>query len=265
MLRPRIIPCLLLRDGGLVKTKQFADAKYVGDPLNAIKIFNEKEADEVIVLDMDATTKGHEPNYDLIANLAAECRMPLCYGGGVKRLDQIEKIIGLGVEKVAVSSIAISNPSLIAEASLRFGRQSIIVVIDVKKVGLFKSYEVFTANGRNATGLDPVDFVRQLASLGVGEIVVNSIDHDGMMKGYDLKLAKCIRQATETPMSMIGGAGNYTDLKALFRTCGRVGAVAGSLFVFRGKYRAVLIHYPTFQERELLVSEHENFKVMSDE
>jgi cyclase len=249
MLRPRMIPCLLLRDGGLVKTVRFAEPKYVGDPLNAVKIFNEKEADELIVLDIDATTTEREPDYGLIANLAAECRMPLCYGGGVSTVDQVERIISLGVEKVALSAAAVSNPRLIADAAARVGRQSIVVVIDVKKAGLFKRYEVFTHNGRNASGLDPIEFARQAAELGAGEIVVNSIDQDGTMKGYDLELAKRIRQAVDTPVSVIGGAGNFADIEALLRTCGRVGAGAGSLFVFKGKYRAVLIQYPSYEER----------------
>jgi cyclase len=255
MLLPRIIPCLLLRDGGLVKTMQFADPKYVGDPLNAVKIFNEKEADELIVLDIDATATGREPNYDLISNLAAECRMPLCYGGGVESVEQVEKIIGLGVEKVAISAAAVSNPSLIANAAARVGRQSIVLVIDVKNVGLFKRYEVFTHNGRNASGLDPVEFAIQVAELGAGEIVINSIDRDGTMKGYDLELSKRIRQAVNTPVSIIGGAGVFADIEALFRACGVVGAVAGSMFVFKGKYRAVLIQYPSSKDRDSLLIE----------
>jgi cyclase len=255
MLRPRIIPCLLLRDGGLVKTVRFAEPKYVGDPLNAVKIFNEKEADELIVLDIDATAAEREPDYGLIANLAAECRMPLCYGGGVKTVDQVERIVSLGVEKVALSAAAVSNPQLIAEAAARVGRQSIVVVIDVKKAGLFKRYQVFTHNGKNASGRDPVEFARQVAELGAGEIVVNSIDQDGTMKGYDLVLAKHIRQSVDVPVSVIGGAGNFADIGALLRTCGQVGAAAGSLFVFKGKYRAVLIQYPSSKERESLIFE----------
>lgn len=250
MLRPRIIPCLLLRDGGLIKTVRFAEPKYVGDPLNAVKIFNEKDVDELIVLDIDATANGRVPDYSLIANIAAECRMPLCYGGGVKTVEQFEQIIRLGVEKVAVSSAAVSDPELLAAASARVGGQSIVVIMDVKKVGIFKRYEVFTHNGRLASSRDPVEFARQMAELGVGEIVVNSIDRDGTAKGYDLELAMSIREAVDTPVSIIGGAGNFTDIEALFRTCGLVGAVAGSMFVFKGKYRAVLIQYPSKEARE---------------
>lgn len=255
MLLPRIIPCLLLRDGGLVKTIRFADSKYVGDPLNAVKIFNEKEVDELLVLDIDATTTGREPDYELISSLAKECRMPLCYGGGVKTVAQVEQIISLGVEKVALSAVAVSNPGLIADAAARVGRQSIVVVMDVKKSGLFKRYEIFTHSGRNGSGRDPVEFARQVAELGAGEIVVNSIDRDGTTKGYDLELAKRICQAINTPVSIIGGAGSFADIKALFHACGLVGAVAGSMFVFKGKYRAVLIQYPSSKERESLMSE----------
>jgi cyclase len=255
MLRPRIIPCLLLQDGGLVKTVRFSDPKYVGDPINAVKIFNEKEVDELIVLDIDATSKKREPDYDLIGSLAAECRMPLCYGGGVRTVEQVERIIRLGVEKVALSAAAVETPGLLAEAAARVGRQSIVVVVDVKKAGLFQRYEVFTHNGKTATGRHPVDFARQAAELGAGEIVINAIDRDGTMKGYDLELAKRIREAVDIPMSVVGGAGSSSDIEALFRSVGLVGAVAGSLFVFKGKYRAVLIQYPSREEKESIMSE----------
>ena len=265
MLRPRIIPCLLLRNGGLIKTVRFADPKYVGDPLNAVKIFNEKEVDELIVLDIDATAAGREPDYDLIANLAAECRMPLSYGGGVKTVNQVERIISLGVEKVSLSAAAVADPDLLAAAAARVGSQSIVVVMDVKKAGLFKRYEVFTHNGKNASGRDPVEFARQVAECGVGEIMVNSIDRDGTMKGYDLELAKRIRQAVDTPVSIIGGAGNFADIEALLQECGLVGAVAGSMFVFKGKYRAVLIQYPSCEERESLIFNTLNIGGISNE
>lgn len=160
MLRSRIIPCLLVKNNGLVKTVNFGSPKYVGDPINAVRIFNEKEVDELIVVDIDATAQNHEPDYDLIKNLAAECRMPLCYGGGVKTVDQFEHIVSLGVEKVAISSAGIHTPDLVADASERIGCQSIVVVMDVKK-GLFGKYELFTHNGSKATGLNPVDFAKK--------------------------------------------------------------------------------------------------------
>lgn len=252
MLRPRIIPCLLVKGAGLVKTRQFGDPKYVGDPLNAVRIFNEKEVDELSVLDIDATAEGREPNYAMIRNLAGECRMPLCYGGGVSTADQIEKIITLGVEKVAISAAAVRNPDLIAEGARRVGAQSIVVVLDVKKTGLMRRYEVFTRNGTQKTGLNPVEFARRAQDLGAGEIVINAIENDGMMKGYDLGLIREVRAAVTLPLTVLGGAGTHDDIAGLIREFGIIGAAAGSLFVFKGKYRAVLISYPNQTEKAAL-------------
>ena len=205
MLRPRIIPCLLIHNGGLTKTVKFGPGKYVGDPINAVRIFNEKEVDELIVADIDATVQNREPNYVMIRNLAAECRMPLCYSGGVKTAEQVERIISLGVEKVALSSAAISNPGVISEAARRVGNQSIVIVLDVKKVGLFKHYEMFTHNATRKTGMNPVEFAKKAEALGAGEIVVNSIDHDGEMQGYDEELIKHVRKAVSCPLTVLGG------------------------------------------------------------
>lgn len=253
MLRPRLIPCLLVHNGGLVKTVSFGNPKYVGEPINAVRIFNEKEVDELVVLDIDATVKGAEPDYQLISHLASECLMPLCYGGGVRTVAQIEKIISLGVEKVAVSSAAVENPTLISEAASRVGSQSVVVVIDVKKRGVLRRQEVVTHNGSCRTGLDPVAFARQMADLGAGEIVINSVDRDGEMKGYDLDLIEHVRQAVHLPLTVLGGAGSLDDLKDLVNRYGIIGAAAGSLFVFKGKYRAVLINYPNRAEKEELL------------
>lgn len=254
MLRPRIIPSLLVKNRGLVKTVRFGQPKYVGDPINAVRIFNEKEADELIVADIDATVHGREPDYKMIANLAAECRMPLCYVGGVKTPEQVERIIGLGVEKVAISSAAIQTPGLIAESSKRVGNQSIVVVMDVKKTGLRRRYELFTHNGTRATGLHPVEFAKRAEALGAGEILVNSIDQDGEMKGFDLALIEQVRNAVSLPLSVLGGAGSLGDIERLIKLHGIIGAVAGSLFVFKGKYRAVLINYPNRDEKDALVA-----------
>lgn len=253
MLRPRLIPCLLVHNGGLVKTVNFANPKYVGDPINAVRIYNEKEVDELIVLDIDATVKGAEPDYQLISHLASECRMPLCYGGGVRTVAQIEKIISLGVEKVAVSSTAVENPKLISDAASRVGSQSVVVVIDVRKTGLLRRQEVVTHNGSRRTGLNPVEFAHQMAKLGAGEIVINSVDRDGEMKGYELDLIEQVRQAVHLPLTVLGGAGSLDDLKELISRYGIIGAAAGSLFVFKGKYRAVLINYPNCAEKEALL------------
>jgi cyclase len=246
---------LLVHKGGLVKTLRFAESKYVGDPLNAVRIFNEKEVDELIVADIDATVEGSEPNYALIANLASECRMPLGYAGGVKTPEQVERIIRLGVEKVAVSSAAIKTPELIKEAARRVGNQSLVVVLDVKKSGLLGRYELVTHNGQRGSGLNPVEFARMAESLGAGEILVNSIDRDGTMLGYDYALIDQVRDAVSLPMTVLGGAGSLTDIQDLIKRHGIIGAAAGSLFVFKGKYRAVLIQYPTREQKDKLISE----------
>lgn len=252
MLRSRIIPCLLIKSGGLVKTVHFENPKYVGDPINAVRIFNEKEVDELIIADIDATAHDQEPDYDMIRNLAAECRMPLCYTGGVKTPEQIEQIISLGVEKVGISSAALQTPELIFKSAKRVGNQSIVVVMDVRKIGPSGRYEIFTHNGTRRTGLHPVEFAKRAQSSGAGEILVNSIDHDGEMKGYDLDLIDQVREAVSLPLSVLGGAGSLHDIEALIRRYKLIGAAAGSLFVFKGKYRAVLINYPSRSEKDTI-------------
>jgi len=253
MLRPRITPCLLLSKGGLVKTTKFADPKYVGDPVNAVKIFNEKEADELVVLDIDASAEGREPNERLISQFAVECRMPLCYGGGIRTVEQVRRIIGLGVEKISLGAAAAELPELIGAAAREVGSQSVVVVLDVRVSPKTGAYEVFTHNGKRATGKDVATAAREAEERGAGEIVVNSIDRDGAMKGYDLALARLVRQATRLPMTVLGGAGSLADIGALVQACGVVGAAAGSLFVFKGAYRAVLINYPSQTQKEDLI------------
>ncbi|ENT4609905.1 AglZ/HisF2 family acetamidino modification protein [Salmonella enterica] len=254
MLRPRIIPCLLIHDSGLVKTINFKSPKYVGDPINAVKIFNEKEADELMVLDIDATSKGREPDYDLIKKLAAECRMPLCYGGGVTTAAQAAKIISLGVEKVSISTAAVENPNLVRELAEAVGKQSVVVVLDIiKRKGLFsKRYELSTRNNTRTHKIDPISFAQEMASLGAGEIVINYIDNDGVMKGYDIGYSSTIKSHVNVPVTFLGGAGSYEHLTELIDQCGIVGAAAGSLFVFKGKYRAVLISYPTPKQKDMI-------------
>lgn len=244
MLLPRIIPCLLVHNGGLVKTVAFKEPKYVGDPINAVKIFNEKQADELAVFDIDATVRGAEPDFKMVANLAAECRMPLCYGGGVKTVAQARRIIGLGVEKIAISSAAIETPELVSAAAQEIGGQSVVVVIDAKKDPRTGSDLAWTHNGTRSTGRPVIDVALEAESRGAGEIVVNSIDNDGKMKGYDLALARSVRQAVKLPVTLLGGAGSLAHIGELVASCGVVGAAAGSLFVFKGPYRAVLINYP---------------------
>jgi cyclase len=252
MLRSRIIPCLLLHKGGLVKTHRFSSPKYVGDPLNAVRIFNEKEVDELIVADIDATVQNRPPNYNLIGNIAAECRMPLCYAGGVTTPEQFERIVALGVEKVAVSAAAIQDASLLKEASRRVGSQSVVVALDVRRAGLLRRYELFTHNGTKATGVNPFEFAKLAEAMGAGEILVNSVDRDGEMTGYDLQLIQAVRDAVKLPVSALGGAGSLAHVEALVRHFEVIGAAAGSLFVFKGKYKAVLISYPTQAEKDAI-------------
>jgi len=251
MLRPRIIPSLLIQDNGLVKTVNFKNPKYVGDPINAVKIFNEKAVDELAIFDIDATVKGLEPNYSLIERIANQSRMPLCYGGGVKTVDQAQRIFGLGIEKIALSSAALQNPRLITEIADRVGAQSVIVVLDVKKK-LFGGYEVYTHNGKKSTGINPFQFIEQAQRLGAGEIIINSIDQDGMMKGYDKTLIDKAREKTSLPMTVLGGAGSLEDIRDIIDRHKIIGVAAGSLFVFKGVYKAVLINYPTKEDKDRL-------------
>ncbi len=256
MLYPRIIPCLLVHNKGLVKTVKFKDPKYVGDPINAVKIFNEKEVDELVVLDIDASVLSKEPDYKLIEKLAVECRMPLCYGGGIKTVEQAQKIFSLGVEKIAISSLAVENPEIITEIANRVGNQSVVVVLDVKKKMLSNKYEIFTHNGKKSTGIDPFSYVTRLESLGAGEIVINSIDQDGSMSGYDFALIDKIREKISIPLTVIGGAGCVDDIGKVIQKHGIIGVAAGSFFVFKGKFRAVLINYPTAEEKNALLEKY---------
>jgi cyclase len=249
MLRPRIIPSLLIHDNGLVKTVNFKNPKYVGDPINAVKIFNEKGVDELAVFDIDASVFGKEPNYSLIERLANQSMMPLCYGGGVKSIDQARKIFSFGIEKIALSSSIINNPNLITQIADRVGGQSVIVVLDIKKK-LLGGYEIFTHNGNKSTGLNPLKFVEDAQKLGAGEIIINSIDRDGMMKGYDLELIAKIRERLTIPLTVLGGAGSLNDIEKVIDAHGVIGVSAGSLFVFKGPYKAVLINYPTQIEKD---------------
>jgi len=238
----------LVHNKGLVKTVKFKSSKYVGDPINAVKIFNEKQVDELIVLDVGATVENNEPDYQMISNLAKESRMPLCYGGGVKTADQAEKIIKLGVEKVAISSAALEDFELIKAIGGLIGRQSVVIVIDVKK-SLFGKYEVVTHNASKRIKMDLLLLVKELEGVGVGEIVINSVDNDGVMKGFDLKLLDMIRDVVSVPLTFLGGAGCAEDIVGLIERYKIVGIGVGSFFVFKGKYKAVLISYLSRKDR----------------
>ena len=255
MLKPRIIPCLLVQDGGLVKTIKFKNAKYVGDPINAVRIFNEKEADELIVLDIDASVNNTEPDYEMIRHIAKECRMPLCYGGGIKTLEQAEKIIALGVEKIALSSVVVDNPYLIVEISKKLGQQSVVVVLDVKKSILSNNYTVWSHNAKNNTKKNVSKMIRQVQKLGVGELVLNFVDFDGTGKGYPILAVQELKRQIKVPLTIMGGAKTLEDMGDAVKKCGLIGVAAGSLFVFKGNYRAVLINYPELKHKERLVYE----------
>jgi len=251
MLRARIIPCLLVHKKGLVKTKKFSDPKYVGDPINAVKIFNEKEVDELIVLDIDATVEERQPDLEMIKNLANECRMPFCYGGGITTVEQAKKIISLGAEKVALSSSAITNLKLLELIAKEVGNQSVVVVLDVRKRSFLKGggYDLYIKNGKQKVSVRILDFISELNKIGIGEIVINSIDNDGMMLGYDFELIDLVRNNTYLPITVLGGAGNINHIKEVISKYNVIGVAAGSLFVFKGKYNAVLINYPNREEK----------------
>lgn len=252
MLRPRIIPCLLIKDGALVKTINFKDETYVGDPVNVVKILNEKEVDELIVLDISCSVNKREINYRLIENIASECRMPLCYGGGISSVDQISKLISIGVEKVAISSSIFKNIDFLNEAIKIVGSQSIAIVLDVRKIN--NQYIIYLENGRSSTGLELFQFSKQILAYGFGELIINSIDLDGTLKGFDFDIVREFQKFIKIPFTIIGGASSHLNIKELFENFGNVGAGVGSLFVFKGKFRAVLVNYPIGKEKIDIIS-----------
>ncbi|MDC7700863.1 AglZ/HisF2 family acetamidino modification protein [Vogesella indigofera] len=243
MLQNRIIPCLLLKGQGLVKTTKFKDPKYVGDPINAIKIFNDKEVDELILLDISATREKRKPNFQLIEEVASECFMPLAYGGGIHTLEDARRILKSGVEKVIFNTAAWKSPEVIRQAVNEFGSQAVVVSIDVKRK-LLGRYEVFVECASTGTGQTPVDFAKQMQELGVGELFLNAIDRDGTMTGYDLELISKTLHSVDIPVIVAGGAGSIADFKAAANV-GAKAMAAGAMFVFHGPHRAVLITYPT--------------------
>ncbi|MET3454075.1 MULTISPECIES: AglZ/HisF2 family acetamidino modification protein [Pseudomonas] len=250
MLGHRVIPALLLRDNGLVKTQRFGKSKYVGDPINAIRIFNEKEVDELVVLDIDATRLKQPPNYALIEEFAAECFMPLGYGGGINTVEQARTLFSLGVEKVILQSAALDNPRLIAELASRFGSQSIVISIDVKRDWLGR-IKLWSASSRRKLSADWLAVMKELSSVGAGEILLNAVDRDGMQNGYDLDVIKSAASVLDIPLVALGGAGNMGHLLEAVQA-GASAVAAGSLFVLQGPHRAVLISYPSYSALESL-------------
>jgi cyclase len=253
MFRPRVIPCLLLKNKGLVKTIKFKDPAYVGDPINAIKIFNEKEVDELILLDISATVNNTLPDLDMIEKIASESFMPVCYGGGIRSSEMMRIILSIGIEKISISGYAIENPNFIKEAADKFGSQSVVACIDVKKNYLGK-YKVVTHNAKRKTDADPLEHAVKMEEMGAGELLINSVDRDGTMDGYDTELLRNITRNVSIPVIACGGAGRLSDIADVVKNGGSSSAAAGSLFVFYGKHRAVLINYPEPGDLESLSS-----------
>jgi imidazole glycerol-phosphate synthase subunit HisF len=250
MLKTRVIPALLFKDQGLVKTVHFRKPSYVGDPINAIKIFNDKEVDELVVLDITASIEGRGPSFELIEEIASECFMPLGYGGGIRSVEDIRRILATGVEKVILNAAALADPALVEAAARAAGSQSIVVSIDAKKK-LLGGYEVWAAGATRATGRDPAEFAREMQSRGAGEILITSIDRDGTQKGFDLELVRRVAAAVSVPVVACGGAGTLAHLREAV-DAGASAVAAGSMFVYVGKHRAVLINYPQYRELENL-------------
>lgn len=244
MIRARVIPCLLLRGHGLVKTRKFKDPVYVGDPVNAVRIFSEKEVDELVILDIDASREGREPDYELVAEIAGECFMPVAYGGGIKTLDQARKLIRCGIEKVVINSASIESTDFIREIADVFGSQAVVGSIDARRI-LLGGHRVFVKSGAVDTKLKPEDHAASLEQAGVGEIFLTSIDCDGQMQGYDIELIKKVSAKVNVPVVACGGAGTLDHMRRAMSESGASAVAAGSMFVFYGKHRAVLINYPT--------------------
>jgi cyclase len=242
LINTRVIPCLLLRGHGLVKTKKFRDPVYVGDPVNAVRIFSEKEVDELVILDIDASREGREPNYELIAEIAGECFMPVAYGGGITTLAQARKLIRCGIEKVVINSASVRSTSIVSEIADVFGSQAVVGAIDAKRT-LLGGHRVFIKSGTVDAKVKPEDHAAILEKAGAGEIFLNSIDCDGVMQGFDLPLIQKVARSVNLPLVACGGAGKPEHLRQAILE-GKASAVAaGSMFVFHGKHRAVLINY----------------------
>ncbi len=241
--RPRVIPVLLLSGDGLVKTQKFSEPKYIGDPINAMKIFNDSEVDELILLDITSGRNGQSPQFERLAEIISEAFMPVCYGGAVRNYSQAEKLFQLGVEKISFNTIAFENPQVLWQVANTYGNQSVVVSIDVKK-NFWGKYEVMVDCGRRSTKMNPVEYAQKMESMGAGEILLNSVDKDGLRNGYDLELIKSVSEAVQIPVIACGGAHELKDFKQAIQVAGASAVAAGSMFVFHGKLRGVLINYP---------------------
>jgi cyclase len=246
MLKHRVIPCLLLRNNGLVKTKKFANPKYIGDPINAIRIFNEKEVDELMVLDIEASKIKREINYELIEQFAGECFMPLAYGGGIKTVDQVKRLFSIGVEKVCILTSALENLKLVSDIAHRFGNQSVVVSIDIKK-NLLGHYKLFSHTIGKLLDQHWMQFLKNAIDAGAGEILLNAVDRDGTMSGMELPLIERAASMCSVPLIAVGGVGKLAHIKASV-DAGASAVAAGAFFVYHGPHRAVLITYPKYNE-----------------
>jgi imidazole glycerol-phosphate synthase subunit HisF len=243
MISTRIIPVLLLSGKGIVKTIKFKKPVYLGDPLNAVKVFNDKEVDELIFLDVLASKKNIPPDYKLIEDIASECFMPVCYGGGISSIEQIKKILSLGIEKVSLNTQALNNPSLVQDAASIFGSQSIVVSIDIKKK-LNGTRKVFSHSTDEMTSYNPLEYAQKMEQCGAGELLITSVDRDGMMNGFDIDLIKNIVNNVNIPVIACGGAGELAHFQIVKKETNVAAIAAGSMFVFHGKHKAVLLNYP---------------------
>ena len=264
MFVPRVIPCLLIHKGGLVKTVRFKNPKYIGDPINTVKIFNEKEVDELIIMDIDATPANREPDYSSIEDIVSEAFMPVCYGGGITCIEQMQRIFWTGVEKVSLSASAINNHALVKEAAGHFGSQSIVVTLDITKTFLKREYQVVTHNATKKIGLNPLETAVLMEKSGAGELVISNVDRDGLMTGYDVDIIKKIAGAVDIPTIALGGAGTLDHLKEVVTEGGAFAAAAGSMFVYHGKHRAVLVNYPKLKQIMELFEVNANEYAISD-
>lgn len=250
MLKTRVIPTLLLSNGGVVKTTQFKKPIYVGDPINAIKIFNEKEVDEMVIIDIDATIEKRKPNFKLLEDLASEAFFPMSYGGGLNNLNDIKKIYSIGFEKIILNSAVISNPEIVSEASSIAGSSGVVVSIDIKKSWVNK-YLLYSYNLKKTLKINPFEFAKEMQKRGAGEIFLTSVNKEGTLQGYDLFLIEEMNKHISIPLIACGGAGSLKDFNKAVKN-GASAVAAGSMFVFHGKYKAVLITYPKYDDLEEL-------------
>lgn len=255
MLRTRVVPALLISGSGLVKTERFTKPRYVGDAINSARIYNQMAVDELFLLDIDATAKSRPPQFDLIEEAVSECFMPICYGGGVRTIEDFDRLFQVGIEKVSVSSLLFDDPAVVREAVVKYGAQSIVGTLDVRRSRLRRSYQVATHNGRRVVSTDLAESVRAVNAIGVGEIVVNNIDRDGTWSGFDCDLVRAVADLTRVPVVAMGGAGSLEHIREVVTQGGAHAVALGSMAVFQAKDMGVLINFPSINELANYVGE----------